>query len=137
MGRKRKGSNAERELAHLFHKHEWGVLRAAGSGSTTMPAPDILAGNSGRYLAIECKSTRDNKKYFQKEELDQLRLFAKNFGAEPWIGVRFDFLKWFFVHLDDVKKGKGKLHVITLDHARKKGKSFKELIGLFEQERLI
>ncbi|MBU4502224.1 MAG: Holliday junction resolvase [Nanoarchaeota archaeon] len=137
MGRKNKGSNAERELAHMFHKHEWGVLRAAGSGSTTMPAPDILAGNRGKYLAIECKSTKDTKKYFPKEELEQLRLFAKNFGAEPWIGVRFDFLKWFFVHVDDIKKGKGKLYVITVDHARKKGKSFEELIGLFEQERLI
>lgn len=137
MASKRKGSNAERELAHMFHKNEWAALRAAGSGSTTLPAPDILAGNGQRYLAIECKSIKDNKKYFPKEEIEQLKTFAKTFGAEPWVGIRFDFLKWFFIHLNDIKKSKGKLYVITLDHARKKGKSFKELIGLFQQERLI
>ena len=134
---KRKGSNAERELAHLFHNNEWAALRAAGSGSTTLPAPDLLVGNGKEYLAIECKSIKSERQYFPKEELEQLRTFAKRFGAEPWIGIRFDFLKWFFIHLDDVEKSKGKLYVITLDYARKKGKSFEELIGLFQQERLI
>lgn len=132
-----KGSNAERELAHMFHKSEWAALRAAGSGSTTLPAPDLLAGNGRRHLAIECKSIRNNRKYFPEEEIEQLKIFAKRFGAEPWIGIRFDFLKWFFVHLKDIKKSKGKHYVITLDHARKKGKSFEELIGLFQQERLV
>ena len=74
---KRKGSNAERELAHMFHNNKWGALRAAGSGSTTLPAPDILAGNGKRYLAIECKSTKDNRKYFPKEEIDQLKTLQK------------------------------------------------------------
>lgn len=137
MASKRKGSNAERELAHMFHGSEWAVLRAAGSGSTTLPAPDLLAANGKRYLAIECKSIKSDKQYFPKEEIEQLKTFAKSFGAEPWVAIRFDFLKWFFVHLNDVKKGKGKLYVITLDYARKKGKTFKELIGLFQQERLI
>lgn len=137
MTAKSKGSNAERELVHLFHDNEWAALRAAGSGSTTLPSPDILAGNGKKYLAIECKSIKDNKKYFPKEEIEQLKTFSKAFGAEPWIGIRFDFLKWFFIHLDDLKKSKGKLYVITLDHARKEGKTFEELIGMFQQERLI
>ncbi len=134
---KRKGSNAERELAHMFFKHEWAALRAAGSGSTSLPAPDILAGNGKRYLAIECKSIKDKKKYFPEEEIQQLRKFADSFGAEPWIGMRFDFFKWFFIHLDDIEKSKGKHYVITLEHAQKKGKSFEELTGKFKQSRLL
>ena len=137
MTSKKKGSNAERELAHMFYKSDWGSLRAAGSGSTSLPSPDILAGNGKRYLAIECKSIKDNKKYFPEEEIEQLKLFAKTFGAEPWIGIRFDFLKWFFVHIEDIEKSKGKHYVITLDYAQKKGKSFEELIGLFQQDKLI
>jgi len=136
MVAKRKGSNAERELAHMFHDKGWSAMRAAGSGSTTLPSPDIIAGNVKRHLAIECKSIKNDSQYFPEEEIEQLKTFANRFGAEPWIGIRFDFLKWFFVHLDDVKKGKGKLYVITLDYAQKKGKSFDELIGIFKQEKL-
>ncbi|MBM3199514.1 Holliday junction resolvase [Candidatus Woesearchaeota archaeon] len=135
---KRKGSNAERELVHMFQDKGWGAMRAAGSGSTTLPSPDIIAGNrdNKRYLVIECKSIKNDAQYFPEDEIQQLRTFSSMFGAEPWIGIRFDFLKWFFVHLDEVKKGKGKLYVITLEYAQKKGKSFGELIGLFKQEKL-
>lgn len=133
---KRKGSNAERELVHMLHDKGWAAMRAAGSGCTTLPSPDVVAGNTERYLAIECKSIKNNSQYFPEDEIEQLRTFAEAFGAEPWIGIRFDFLKWFFVHLDDVKKGKGKLYVITLEHAQKEGKSFEELVGLFKQEKL-
>lgn len=134
---KRKGSNAERELAHMFHDNKWGVLRAAGSGCATMPSPDILAGNGERYVAIECKSIKDEKKYLHEDEVNQLKEFAKRFGAEPWVGIRFDYLTWFFIELSEVQKSKGKYYVITLAYARKNGKSFKELIGLFRQKRLV
>lgn len=136
MAAKRKGSNAERELTHMFHSKGWASVRAAGSGCTTLPSPDIIAGNGRKYLAIECKSIKSDKQYFPEDEIEQLKTFASMFGAEPWIGIRFDFLKWFFVHLNDIRKGKGKLYVISLEYAQKKGKSFEELVGIFKQEKL-
>jgi Holliday junction resolvase len=136
---KRKGTRAERELLHMFHDNGWIGVRSAGSGSTSLLAPDILVGNGKRYLAIECKSIARRSKYFYRDELKQVGDFGKKFGAESWIGIRFDKLKWFFIRVNDIKrgkKGKGKCYVITLDFARKKGLTFPELIGLYRQKRI-
>ena len=66
MSFKSKGINGERELVHMFWNRGWACLRIAGSGSSKYPSPDILAGNKLRKLAIECKITKDQKKYFKK-----------------------------------------------------------------------
>jgi len=136
---KRKGTRAERELLHMFNDNGWMGVRAAGSGSTSLLAPDILVGDGKRHLAIECKSISGKRKYFYEAELKQIRDFGKKFGAEPWIGMRFDKIKWFFIKVGDVKKAKkekGKCYVITLDFAIKRGLTFKELIGLYRQKRI-
>jgi Holliday junction resolvase - archaeal type len=44
-GRKSKGSKAERDLIHLFWSKGFAAMRAAGSGSSQHPSPDILAGD--------------------------------------------------------------------------------------------
>ena len=136
---KRKGTRAERELLHMFHDSGWMGVRAAGSGNTTLLAPDLLVGNGERHLAIECKSVARDKKYFYDKELNQIKDFGKKFGAEAWIGMKFDRVGWFFVEVSKVgrgKKGKGKCYVVTLDICRKKGHTFKELIGLYKQKRI-
>ena len=66
MSLKSKGINAERELVHMFWGENWACLRIAGSGSIKYPSPDLLVGNSLRRLAVECKTTKDSKKYFEK-----------------------------------------------------------------------
>ena len=135
---KRKGTRAERELLHLFHDYGWMGVRTAGSGSTSLLAPDLLVGNGKRHLAIECKSIARRSKYFYEAELKQISDFGKKFGAEAWVGIRFDKIKWFFIEVKDIKKGKkgkGKCYVITFDFVRKKGFTFKELIGLYRQKK--
>ncbi len=129
---KRKGSKAERELLHMFwNTRIWAALRAPGSGSTPLPSPDILASNTKRYLAIECKSVRDLKKYFPNEEIEQLVLFAKRFGAEPWVGVRFDREGWYFIKPSMMLRSEGNnFYYVTLEHAQKRGISFEQLISL-------
>ena len=59
---KSKGTRGERELFHLFWNNQWGCIRTAGSGSTPLPAPDLLASKKNRYLAIECKVLKNNIK---------------------------------------------------------------------------
>lgn len=133
---KSKGSRAERELFHMLWDNKFHCVRSAGSGCTTLPNPDLIASNGSRTLAIECKSIKNERKYFDFEEVEQLRIFSEGFGAEPWIGIRFDNKGWYFLRLDEMDKTQ-KGFVISFDLAKKQGKSFEELIGLFKQDKLV
>lgn len=124
---KAKGARAERELFHMFYANGWQPIRVAGSGSATIPAPDLLVGNGSRVLAIECKSLKNDKKYITKEQVKELKEFAKRFGAEPWLGIRFDNKGWYFLKHEDFKKSE-KSFIMSLELARKKGLSFEGLI---------
>jgi Holliday junction resolvase len=124
---KAKGARAERELQRMFHEKNFGTVRVAGSGSATIPAPDLLVGNGSRVLAIECKSLKNDKKYITKEQIKELKEFARRFGAEPWLGIRFDNKGWYFLKHEDFKKSE-KSFIMSLELARKKGLSFDELI---------
>jgi Holliday junction resolvase len=130
MSRKSIGINAERELIHLFWSSGWSAVRVAGSGSSQYPSCDVIASNAIRKLAIEAKVTKDKGKYFSKEEIEQLKQFSEGFGAEPWIGVKFKNLNWFFLSLDDLELV-GKNYVISVESARNKGLLFNQLINRF------
>lgn len=128
MNTKAKGSNAERELISLFWENGYAAMRAAGSGSTRFPSPDLIAGNRIRTLAIECKASKELKKYLNQDDIEQLKNFSTAFGAEPWIAVRFNVLKWYFLTLEDLESTP-KGYVITIENAKNKGLLFEELIG--------
>lgn len=128
MPGKKKGINAERELIHMFWDKGWAAIRVAGSGSSRYPCPDVLAGNNIRKLAIECKAVSGANKYLPLEEISQLKSFSDSFGAEPWIGVRFDNTGWFFLSLDDIVEV-GKNFRISKDIAKERGLLFSELIS--------
>ncbi len=127
MNKKAKGSNSERDLIHKFNNNGWVAIRSAGSGSSQFPSPDILAGNNLRRVAIECKATADTKKYLTKKEVDELVFFANKFGAEAWIGVKFDRMDWFFINIEDLEKTE-KSYLIDIPSAKRKGLSFEQLI---------
>ncbi len=126
MGKK-KGSNVERELVHLFWSKGWAACRVAGSGSMHYPSPDIVASNKNKLLVVECKAQKGDYQYFEKDEIDNLLKFADIFGGEVWLGVRFDRMDWFFVKNSDLEDS-GKNWVLSKDHALKKGVSFDVLI---------
>lgn len=102
MSAKSRGSNAERDLIRKFWAAGWAAMRAAGSGSTQFPSPDILASNNVRKVAIECKLTTDTRKYFPKQEINELKFFADRFGAEPWVAIKFFRKEWLFFTLEDL-----------------------------------
>ncbi len=130
MNAKAKGSNAERELVHLFWSKDWAAARIAGSGSSAYPCPDILAAKAGRALAIECKSSGGMQKHISKEQVDGLTVFSKRFGAEPWIGARFNDMKWAFFSPDDLNPT-GRGFTFSVKMVKGKGLSFEQLLGLF------
>ncbi|MFH1439007.1 MAG: Holliday junction resolvase Hjc [Candidatus Woesearchaeota archaeon] len=132
MNWKAKGTNAERELISFFWKTEkWAAIRAAGSGCSRFPSPDILAGNSLRRLSIECKTCQNDKIYILKKDIEQLENFSRMFGAEAWIGIRFSKKEWYFLSLEDVKETH-KNFTISTDLAKRKGLLFEEMLGNFE-----
>ncbi|HLD89326.1 MAG TPA: Holliday junction resolvase Hjc [Candidatus Nanoarchaeia archaeon] len=127
MTRKSKGTNAEREIVRMFWQNGWACFRSAGSGSMRFPGPDIIAGNKVRKIAIECKTTKGTSIYLDDHDVSQIKEFSDSFGAEPWVGVRFDKVGWFFLNLEDIEKT-GKGYKLDLFGAKRKGLSFEELI---------
>ena len=134
-GRKAKGSKAERELIHLFWENGFGAMRAAGSGSTKHPSPDILAGNGKLFFAIECKASHKHVKYLDKDEINQLEYFSNSFGARPVVAIRFDNDHWYFMNITDLHETP-KCFSVNFELAKKKGLSFDEMIGKYKQKRL-
>ncbi|MCB9358516.1 Holliday junction resolvase [Candidatus Woesearchaeota archaeon] len=127
MNTKQKGTTAERDLIHMLQDANWAAFRAAGSGSSRYPCPDIIAGNSMRKVAIEVKATKEKRKYFPKQEIEDLKTFAFQFGSEAWVGIKFQGKGWFFFSLEDLKETKGGFS-IGLDDAQLKGFTFDELV---------
>ena len=125
---KSKGSRTEMELFHMLWQVGFATLRCAGSGSTPMPCPDLIAGNGNRVLAIECKSGKKGKRYIDNQQIKELKEFARKFGAEPWIGMRYDNLEWFFLNPDDLDRSKGGNYAVSLKLINRKGLVFNELI---------
>ncbi|MBI4981419.1 Holliday junction resolvase [Candidatus Woesearchaeota archaeon] len=128
MNTKAKGTAGERELIHFLNDNGWSAIRSAGSGSMKYPSPDILAGNAIRRLAIECKITKDKNKYFAPDEVEQLRTFSRNFGAEAWIGIKFAGEEWYFLMLEDLENT-GVNFGASVELAKRRGLTKEELIG--------
>ncbi|MBI2651107.1 Holliday junction resolvase [Candidatus Woesearchaeota archaeon] len=127
MSRKSKGINAERELVHMFWSKNYACMRIAGSGSNKYPSPDLLVGNNLRRMAIECKLTKKSSKYFEKEEVSELKKFAEIFGAEPWFAIKFKGCDWYFISLDDLTQTESGF-MISIENAKNRGLLFEELI---------
>jgi Holliday junction resolvase len=126
MDTKAKGTNAERELIHMFWDKDFAGLRVAGSGSMKYPSPDIIIGNNLRKLAIEVKRPGKAYQHLEKKQIEDLKLFSRIFGAEPWIAVKFK--EWLFLTIEDLNKTETS-YSITKDTAERKGLSFEQLIN--------
>ncbi len=128
MGAKSKGTNAERELIHMFWQVEgWVACRVAGSGSMQYPSPDLIAGNKEKKVVIECKATASDYQYLTKQEVAELVQFSQRFNAEPWIGVRFTREGWFFLkpeHLNETDKN----FTISREQIKQKGIKFDNIL---------
>ncbi len=129
MKAKIKGSNAERELIHMFWKLDgWVACRVAGSGSMNYPSPDIIAGCQHRRLVIECKVTGTDYQYLSKQEVQELIEFGKRFYAEVWIAVKFSRDEWHFLKPEDLNETNQNF-VVKRDEVAEKGLKFGQVTG--------
>ena len=130
MSANRKGDRRERELVNRLDESGFAVMRAPASGSATdRELPDVLAGDSERFYAIEAKSSSGNPIYLSGEEVEALIYFAQNFGAKARIGVRFDREDWYFFHPGDLYTTDGGNYRVKKETALADGVDFEEFVG--------
>ena len=133
------GINAERDLVHLLWDSGFAVMRAPVSGGATkMPRPDLIAGKSeiGKIYAIELKVTKASKVYLEQKEIKDLQLFAKRFGAEPLICVKFKGkrLGYLFLKPELLRRTKKGNYVIDLEFAIANGEDIEAISrGMFQE----
>ena len=137
MSANRKGDRRERELVNRLDEAGFAVMRAPASGSATdRDLPDVLAGDDGRFYAIEAKSSSGDPIYLSGEEVEALIYFARNFGAKARIAVRFDREDWYFFHPGDLYTTDGGNYRVKKETALADGTDFDELVGHSERTTL-
>lgn len=114
-----KGDRRERELVTALDE----------AGATTRELPDVLAGDGETFYAIEAKSSAGNPIYLSGEEIEALVYFARNFGAKPRVGVRFDREDWYFFHPGDLYQTDGGNYRVKKETALADGTDFAEFTG--------
>jgi Holliday junction resolvase len=127
VNKKGKGTVAERELIHSFWEKGWACVRVAGSGSSKYPSPDILAGNGERRYVMEVKTVNAYKKYFTRQEIDELNIFSHRFGAEAWVGIKFKESQWFFLPSSELPQTEGENYVIDVVTMKRTGFTFEDI----------
>lgn len=124
----KKGSEAERELMKLLWEHGIGAIRVAGSGKAKTPTCDLVIGKLGKFLVVECKSTKKDTIYLEDEEIEKIRKLAEVWRCEAVIACRFARSDWFFIKLHDIGLSK---KISRLD--RENAMSLNELIEYFKE----
>ncbi|MFW6437362.1 MAG: Holliday junction resolvase Hjc [Halococcoides sp.] len=129
-----KGDRRERELVDELDAGGFAVMRAPASGSATgRDLPDVLAGDGDQFYAIEVKSSADDVIYLDGSEVESLVYFARNFGAKPRLGVRFDRESWYFFHPADCHVTDGGNYRVKRETALAEGVDLPELLGHSEK----
>mgnify|MGYP001587355172 CR=1 FL=1 len=129
MGNKEKGSKAERELLKLFTEAGWRAARVAGSGVNRDSPCDLIAGKiKGKGFALEVKSSKKDRIYITKEQINDFVLFASMIGLKPTIALRFNREGWFFLNPKHLENS-GNNWVVSMEKAREKGKRFGQFFG--------
>jgi Holliday junction resolvase len=114
-------------LYHLLCDAGFKCVRVAGSGLMEETACDLIVGKFKRKYAIEAKSCKTKKRYLDKNQIEEFLIFSEIFGLKPVIAIRFNREGWFFLHPKHLEKT-GKGLAISLETAKKKGKTFEEFI---------
>ena len=129
MSNKSKGSNMERELVSLFTTNGWRALRVAGSGVNDESPCDIIAAKIGyKGYAIEAKSSRKDRIYITKFQIEDFILFASMIGLKPALAVRFAYEGWLFLDPSFLENS-GKAWVISKENAKAHGKKFSQFFA--------
>lgn len=125
----KKGSLEERQVVKIFEENGYGAIRVPASGSrTNMDKPDVIAGNSRNYYAVEVKSTKNNYIYIRPEQIEELVRFSAKFGAEPLVCAKFTRMPYTVFNPYLIRKTPHNTHVIKREEISK-GTPLEEFIN--------
>jgi Holliday junction resolvase len=97
------GKNAERELVSILKSEGFYAVRIPTSNSSSNPLPDVFATKGNLLLAIECKSTWEDKVKVREIQIKKLFEFLSMFpmDGKAIIAVKFKSIhrwKTFEIH---------------------------------------
>ena len=104
MGYYNKGANAERELIHALFDKGLAVLRVAGSGTTSLPSPDVVAMRPGLGIAIECKAWSKAYLHISLAQMSELEIWSKRAGTDFYVAWKIPRKGWFFLKPEQFNK---------------------------------
>ncbi len=128
LTRYQKGSAAERELISLLYAKGFSVLRAAGSGKSSFPAPDIVALNREKKLAIECKAWDSDYLSIPLAQMEEQIGWSERAGAEMVVAWKMPREGFFFLSPNHFVKT-AKSYAISKENAKKNGSKLDVFLG--------
>jgi len=123
-----KGSRVERDLIRKFDSAGFSVIRAAGSGVSTL-SPDILVFRKGYQYAFEVKAWESNNLTIKKSQFEGLMKWQENAGITAYVVWKRNNEQFLFIPLVVFKKTS---HAYTIGWTRAKliGRTFDEMIAV-------
>lgn len=115
-----KGANAERELMQFFAGKGFSVARVAGSGSNSLPCPDMIALKGEKRFALEVKSVFSDYLNIPLKQLEQEMRWAENAGMKFFVAWKL-FRKGFFLIEPGLFKKNKKNFSVSLEIVLRKG----------------
>jgi len=121
-----KGARGERELIAIFSEKGFSVIRAAGSGVSSL-CPDILVFKKGKQYAFECKAWDSGSLSIEKEKFEFLKNWEDNTGITTFIAWRISRVGWKFMYLGELEENP-KSYTVTMSRARAIDRSLDKLL---------
>ena len=135
-----KGARAERELLNYLFSIGYSVIRAAGSGVSSLSPPDIIAVKKGKGMAFECKAWANGSLSIDPEKYESLKSWRDNSGMDTYMAWRMNGGDWYFISMDEMKKTE-KNYTVTKKNAIRIGRQIGHLVGSdvmpFEEWKII
>lgn len=125
-GTYRKGSRAEREIISFFSDNGFSVIRAAGSGVSSL-SPDLLVFKKGKQYAVESKAHESNYLTLKKEQFLGLKKWEENTGITSFVAWRKSREPWYFIPLSVFEENKNSFS-ISWERAKLIGRKQEELL---------
>jgi len=124
MTKYQKGSRAERELIEFFSNNGYSVIRAAGSGVSSL-SPDLLVFKRGMQFAIESKAHEKTSLQIPKDQFQGLKKWEDNTGITPYVAWRRDRKDLLFLPLSVFEENE-KSYSLSWKRAEMIGKKLEE-----------
>lgn len=104
MTRYNKGANAERELIKVLWANGFATVRAAGSGVTPLPSPDLITLGNGRKVAFECKAWDSSYLNIPIEQFLTTKQWCSIAGADFFVAWKIPNRGWLFLKPSDFSR---------------------------------